>query len=127
MNILELPELKTKGQKLTMVTCYDAWSAKILNESSIDIILVGDSAAMVMHGFEDTIPATIEMMEAHVRAVSRFAPKKFVVADLPFLSFRSSLDVNLEGVRRLMHAGAKAVKLEGLAGNEEFISHLTQS
>ncbi len=127
MNILELRAAKKRGHKLTMVTCYDAWSAKILNESPIDILLVGDSAAMVMHGFEDTIPATIEMLVTHVAATHRGAPKKFIVADLPFLSFRGSLDTNILGVRRLMQAGAQAVKLEGFNGNAEFIKHLTSS
>ncbi|MGZ3723409.1 MAG: 3-methyl-2-oxobutanoate hydroxymethyltransferase, partial [Bdellovibrionales bacterium] len=83
MNILELRKFKEQKRKLTMLTCYDFWSAKILNESPVDLILVGDSGGMVMHGFEDTIPATTEMICTHVAAVKRGAPKKFIVADLP--------------------------------------------
>lgn len=127
MSILEIKKAKAEGRKLTMVTCYDAWSAKILNESEIDMVLVGDSAAMVMHGYDDTIPATIDLLATHVAAVRRGAPKKFIVADLPFLSFRGGLDANLENVRRLMQAGAQAVKLEGYDGNGEFVRHLTES
>lgn len=127
MNILEMREAKKRGHKLSMVTCYDAWSAKILNESPIDLILVGDSAAMVMHGYEDTIPASIEMLTYHVAAVRRGAPKKFIVADLPFLSFRGELDSNIDAVRRLMQAGANAVKLEGHDGNGDLIRHLVGS
>lgn len=127
MNILELKERKKAGQKLTMLTCYDSWSAKILNETPVDILLVGDSAAMVMHGHQDTIPATLEMMEWHVAAVRKGAPKKFIVGDMPFLSFRKGLDENLEAVGRLLRAGAQAVKLEGFDGNGEFIRHAVQS
>ncbi len=127
MNILELKTLKEKGRKLSMVTCYDYWSAKILNETSIDMILVGDSGAMVMHGFPDTIPASVEMMCTHVAAVKRGAPAKFVIADMPFMSFRSDLATCVEAVRKLMQAGAQAVKLEGYEGNREFVRHLVDS
>jgi 3-methyl-2-oxobutanoate hydroxymethyltransferase len=123
MNILELKERKEKNQKLTMLTCYDAWSAKILAQSEIDFLLVGDSAAMVMHGFEDTIPATVELLCGHVAAVKRGAPKKFVIADLPFMSFRGDLNSNIKTVRVLMQAGAQAVKLEGF---DEEISSLVK-
>ncbi len=127
MNILELRSCKEKNRRLAMVTCYDFWSAKLLNETGVDLILVGDSGAMVMHGFDSTIPATVDMMCAHVAAVSRGAAKKFIVADLPFMAFRSDLATNIEGVRRLMSAGAHAVKLEGFTGNGEFITHLVNS
>lgn len=127
MNAREFKERKSKGEKLTMVTCYDHWSAKILAASPIDIVLVGDSAAMVMHGLNDTIPATVEMMAAHVAAVRRGAPKKFIVADLPFLSFRSDLRTNMENAGRLIQAGANALKLEAFDGNSELIRHLVQS
>lgn len=127
MNILELKNWKQEKRKLAMVTCYDYWSARILNETAVDVILVGDSGAMVMHGFEDTIPATIEMMAVHTAAVKRGAPKKFIVADLPFLAFRSDLATNIRCVQQLMQAGAHAVKLEGYDGNAELVRHLTQS
>jgi 3-methyl-2-oxobutanoate hydroxymethyltransferase len=127
MSILEIQKAKREGRKLVMTTCYDHWSAKILNATALDMLLVGDSGAMVMHGFDDTLPATMSLMLPHVAAVRRGAPGKFIVADLPFLSFRSSLDVNMENVRLLMQAGAQAVKLEGFDGNGELIRHLTQS
>lgn len=127
MNSIELRTRKTSGEKLTMVTCYDFWSARILSESSVDFVLVGDSAAMVMHGFGDTIPATVEMLAYHVAAVRRGAPKKYIVADLPFLAFRSDLPANMRAVQQLMQAGATAVKLEGCDGNQELVRHLVQS
>lgn len=128
MNILELPEWKKKQHKITMVTCYDAWSAKLLSETGIDMLLVGDSLAMVMHGHDDTIAATVDLMVPHVVAVRRGAPKKFIVGDLPFLSFRSDLNSNLEAVRKIMQAGAQAVKLEGYDEDlHKYVRHLTES
>lgn len=128
MNILEIVNAKKQQRKLAMVTCYDFWSAKIINETHIDMVLVGDSGGMVMHGFDDTIPVTIDMMVPHVQAVRRGAPKKFIVADLPFLSYRSDFRTNMEGIQKVMQAGAHAVKLEGFdAANADFVRHLTQS
>jgi 3-methyl-2-oxobutanoate hydroxymethyltransferase len=91
VNILKLPERKRNGEKLVMVTCYDYTSARILDQSDVDMILVGDSAAMVMHGYSTTLPIGVEMMAWHVASVRKGAPGKFVVGDLPFLSFRKSL------------------------------------
>ncbi len=127
MNILEFRTAKEQRRRLAMVTCYDFWSAKILNETAVDMILVGDSGAMVMHGYEDTIPATVDMMCAHIAAVRRGAPKKFIVGDVPFLANRSDLATNMGCARRLMQAGAHALKIEGYDGNGEFIHHLVQS
>ncbi len=128
MTTTELKKRKAAGgEKLTMITCYDAWSAKILEKSPVDFILVGDSAAMVMHGFKDTIPATVEMLCTHVAAVRRGAPTKFIVADLPFLSFRGDLPSNMRAVQLLMQAGANAVKLEASDGNGPLIRHLVES
>jgi 3-methyl-2-oxobutanoate hydroxymethyltransferase len=118
---------KAAGEKITVVTCYDYTSAAILDKTSIDCLLVGDSLAMTMHGFRDTLSATVEMMALHTAAVCRGAKDKFIVGDLPFLSYRSSLDENVAAVRALMQAGAHAVKLEGASGNAEFIAHLVHS
>lgn len=128
MNILELKDWKKQNRKISMVTCYDSWSAKILSETNIDLLLVGDSAAMVMHGFEDTIPATVDLLVTHVSAVRRGAPKKFIVADLPFLSYRSDLKTNMEAILRLMQAGAQAVKLESYDNaTHHLVRHLVDS
>lgn len=127
MNILSLPERKRKREKIVMVTCYDYTSARIVAQADIDIILVGDSAAMVMHGHDSTLPIGIEEMAMHVRAVRRGAPKTFLVGDLPFLSYRRSLPDTMDAVAKLMQAGAEAVKLEGIAGNEATIRHIVDS
>ena len=110
-----------------MLTCYDFWTAKIVETSSVDCLLVGDSLSMVMHGHDSTVTATMDMMELHTQAVARGAPNKFVVGDMPFLSNRGSLDKSLDNVLRLMRAGAQAVKIEGVRGNEALISHLVES
>lgn len=127
MTVCDFQAKKLSGEKITMVTCYDFTSAAILDKTSIDCLLVGDSLSMTMHGFNDTIAATTDMMVLHTAAVSRGAKDKFIVGDLPFLSFRSSLSENIAAVRALMQAGAHAVKLEGAVGNTEFISHLVNS
>ena len=127
MNILDLVARKAAGEKLLMLTCYDYYSARILNRTDIDMLLVGDSAAMVMHGHQSTIPADVEMMSWHTQMVARGATDKFIVADLPFLSYRGDLQHSMDAVASLMRAGAQAVKLEGVAGNEEQIQHIVQS
>lgn len=127
MTVCDFQAKKASGEKITMITCYDFTSAAILDKTSIDCLLVGDSLAMTMHGFSDTISATMDMMALHTAAVSRGAKDKFIIGDMPFLSFRSSLNENIAAVRALMQAGAHAVKLEGANGNTEFISHLVHS
>jgi 3-methyl-2-oxobutanoate hydroxymethyltransferase len=127
MNILDFYKKKQNGEKITVVTCYDYTSARILSETAIDCLLVGDSLAMTMHGFKDTLPATLTMMSLHTAAVSRGAGDKFIIADLPFLSYRKSLSKNISAAQTLMQSGAHALKLEGADGNTKLIQHLTQS
>lgn len=127
MNILDFQERKQKGQKISMVTCYDYTFARILNESDVDCLLVGDSLAMVMHGYSTTLNASMEMMALHTMAVAKGAPKKLVVADLPFMSYRKSLSDNMTAIEQLMKAGGQAVKLEGASGNLELIRHCVDS
>ena len=110
-----------------MLTCYDYTSACIVQDSNVDVILVGDSAAMVMHGYGTTIPADIEMMCRHIESVSRGTRNKFIVGDMPFLSFRQSRTDNMRAVASVMKAGAHAVKLEGIEGNAETIAHIVKS
>lgn len=128
--VLTLPDFarkKAAGEKIVMATCYDYTSASIMNKTSVDCLLVGDSLAMTMHGFRDTLSATVDMMAMHVAAVARGARDKFIIADMPFLSYRGSLTDNVAAAGALMRAGAHAVKLEGEDGNIEFVRHLIQS
>lgn len=127
MKIHDFYKKKMQKEKISMITCYDYTSAKILATTSVDCLLVGDSVAMTMHGFKDTVAATLPMMSLHTAAVSRGAGDKFIVSDLPFLSYRQSLSKNIAAAKELMQAGAHAVKLEGAAGNTKLIRHLTES
>jgi 3-methyl-2-oxobutanoate hydroxymethyltransferase len=127
MNILDFYRKKKNNEKITVITCYDYTSARIIANTSIDCVLVGDSGAMTMHGFKDTIPATISMMCFHTSAVSRGISDQFLVSDMPFLSYRKSLSKSVSAAQELMQAGAHAVKLESVDGNLQWISHLVAS
>jgi 3-methyl-2-oxobutanoate hydroxymethyltransferase len=127
MNITDFRKMKQEGRKITMVTSYDTWSARIIAQSEIDCILVGDSAAMVMHGHPSTLYATPEMMALHTAAVVRGAPKKFVVADVPFPHPRRGLSEALACIDQLMKAGANAVKIEGARGQEEVLQNIVRA
>ena len=127
MNVLDFRRMKDEGRKISMVTCYDYSSARVVASSNIDCILVGDSLAMTMHGHSTTLSATSSMMALHTAAVARGAPAKFIVADLPFLSYRKRLKDAMDSVQKLMSAGAHAVKLEGVRGHGEIIRHIVDS
>jgi 3-methyl-2-oxobutanoate hydroxymethyltransferase len=128
MNVHDFAAAKKSGRKLSMVTCYDAWSAKIIAESLVDCILVGDSVSMVVHGYPSTVSATDEMMAFHTRAVATgVAGKKFIVGDMPFLSYRKGVLEALRSVDGLMKAGASAVKLEGVWGHEDVVEQIVRS
>jgi 3-methyl-2-oxobutanoate hydroxymethyltransferase len=128
MNVAsDFARLKAEGRRISMVTAYDAWSARIVAASDVDAILVGDSAAMVMHGDATTLGATVELMAMHTRSVARAAAGKFVIADLPFLSFRKGITAAMTAVGALVTAGAQSVKLEGVDGHEDVITQIVQS
>ncbi|HXD31507.1 MAG TPA: 3-methyl-2-oxobutanoate hydroxymethyltransferase [Pyrinomonadaceae bacterium] len=127
MNVLDFQKMKEEGRKISMVTCYDYSSARAVAGSSIDCILVGDSVVMTMHGFPNTLSATTSIMALHTAAVVRGAASKFIVADLPFLSYRKGLKEAMDSVQALMSAGAHAVKLEGVHGHAEIVRHIVDS
>ncbi len=110
-----------------MVTAYDAWSARLLADSPVDCLLVGDSAMMVVHGERDTLGATPELMAMHTRAVAKGAPQKFIVADMPFLAARRGETHALDCAALLLRSGAHAVKIEGARGHVRVIRHLVES
>jgi 3-methyl-2-oxobutanoate hydroxymethyltransferase len=127
MNVHDFMKFKQQGRKISMLTCYDYWSAKILDKTPVDSLLVGDSLAMVIHGYDSTVHATTEMMAMHVKAVCKGAPNKFVVADMPFLSCSKGLTHAMDSVQQLMQAGASAVKIEGASHQLEIIRHIVES
>ena len=113
MKTTDFKKRKRLHQKITMLTCYDYPSARIIAESSLDCVLVGDSVAMAVHGYDSTIMATMEMMLLHTQAVSRGLKDQFLVSDLPFLCHRLSHEETIRNVTALMQAGANAIKIEG--------------
>jgi 3-methyl-2-oxobutanoate hydroxymethyltransferase len=127
MKVQDFAKRKSDKVPISMVTCYDSWSAALIAETEIDCVLVGDSLAMVIYGHETTLPASIDTMAAHTAAVRRGMSEKFLIGDLPFLSYRKGLEIAVENVGKLMTAGANAVKLEGAEGNIELIHHLVES
>lgn len=127
MTILDFKKYKNVNKAISMLTCYDSWSAAIIEESDIDCILVGDSLAMTMHGYDSTLPADADLMALHTAAVRRGAPNAFIVGDMPFLSYRKGLLPAMEAVEKIMRAGANAVKLEGYTGHGDIIRHIVDS
>ena len=112
--ITDLAAMKQRGEKIVMVTAYDAPSGHLADDAGIDLVLVGDSAAMVVLGYDSTVPATMEEMLMLTRAVTRGARRPLVIADLPFGSYQVSDEQAVTaGIRFLKEAGAEAVKLEG--------------
>lgn len=126
-SIREFSTARAEARPIVMATAYDALMARLAAEADIDALLVGDSVAMVVHGFPSTVHATLEMMCAHTAAVRRGAPDIVVVADLPFLAHRRGKTAATDAAGALMQAGATAVKLEGVAGHEVVIEHLVGS
>ncbi len=112
--LTELAEMKRRGDRIVMVTAYDAPGARFADGAGIDVVLVGDSAAMVVLGHDSTVPATMDEMLVLTRAVTRGARRPVVVADMPFGSFQISDEAALgNAIRFVKEAGADAVKLEG--------------
>ncbi len=101
------------GVPLVMVTAYDAPTARIADEAGVDVILVGDSVAMVVLGYEDTLSVTVADMAHHTAAVARTRPRALVVADLPWMSYHLGVEDAVRNAATLIRAGAQAVKLEG--------------
>jgi len=114
LTIQELQGMKRQGRKIRMITAYDYPLATLVDQSPMEMILVGDSLGMVVLGYESTVPVTMEEMIHHTRAVMRGAHNTFVVADLPFMSYQVSVPEAIRNAGRLLkEGGADAVKLEG--------------
>jgi len=121
-------EMKERGEKIAALTAYDCLMASMLDEAGLDIILVGDSAGMVVAGYSTTLPVTMEEMLYHTKAVARGVKRALVVADMPFLSFQINPERALENAGRfLKEAGAEAVKLEGGREMAETIKKIVDS
>lgn len=115
----KLREMKEEGEKITMITAYDYPSAKVLERTEIDSVLVGDSVGNTVLGYENTMPVTMEEMIRHTKAVSRGLERPLLIADMPFLSYQTSVEDAVRNAGRFIkETGAQAVKVEG--GSEFF-------
>ncbi len=121
-SVKDIINMKKDEKKISVITSYDYTLASLCDKAGIDILLVGDSAGMVMLGYENTIPVTMEQMCMFTEAVSRARKNSLLVADLPFMSYQASIDDAIKNSGRLIKAGADTVKLEGGAPMAETIS-----
>jgi len=113
VRITDLREKKRRGEKIAMLTAYDANMARLLDRAGVDVLLVGDSVGVVMLGYEDTLSVTLDDMLHHTRAVARGTSRALVVADMPFMTYQVSVEEAVRNAGRLIQAGAAAVKVEG--------------
>ncbi len=121
-----LLKMKQDGQKIAMLTCYDASFASLLDEAGVDIFLIGDSLGNVIQGHSSTLPVTMDDMVYHTAAVARGTSKALVLADLPFASYQASHAQAYENAAKLMAAGAEMVKIEGGAVMVDTVDFLVQ-
>ncbi len=121
-----LQAMRSKGEKIAVLTCYDASFASLLEANGVDILLVGDSLGMVLQGHETTLPVTLDDMVYHTACVARGAGKAFIVTDMPFGTFQNSPQEAFVHAAPLMVAGAQMVKLEGGASMVETVRFLTE-
>ena len=128
VRVPDLTLMKERGERIVMLTAYDATMARLLDQAGVDLLLVGDSLGNVILGLDTTIPVTMEAMIHHTRAVTRGASRALVVADLPFLSYQVSPEQAIQNAARLFQeGGAAAVKLEGGRPVANTIRRLTEA
>jgi 3-methyl-2-oxobutanoate hydroxymethyltransferase len=126
MSLLRLREMRARGEKISMLTCYDASFARLLDAAEVDCLLVGDSLGMVLQGQASTVPVSLEEMVYHTRCVARGNQHAWLISDLPFGSYQESKEQALRSSAALMQAGAQMVKLEGGGWTAEAVHFLTQ-
>ncbi len=126
MTLHRLREMHAQGEAITMLTCYDASFARVLDDAGVDTLLVGDSLGMVLQGHRSTAPVTLEEMAYHVRCVARGNRNAWLIGDLPFGSYHQSAAQAMESAAVLMQAGAQMVKLEGGGWTAATVRFLTE-
>ncbi len=128
VTIQTLRQMKQRGEKIAMLTAYDATFARLLDEAGTDVLLVGDSLGMVVQGHDTTLPVTLEEIAYHCRAVVRGARRAHVVGDMPFMSYQASYEQGVTNAGRLMKEGTcHSVKLEGGAVHAELVHRLVDA
>ena len=127
-SIRQINAMKSRGEKIPIVTAYDYTSAVIVDRAGIPVVLVGDSLGQVILGYDSTLPVTMEDMVHHVRPVARGAPRAQIVADMPFMSYQAGREDALRNAGRLLkEGGAQAVKLEGGAPIAETVRGIVEA
>ncbi|KAB2856230.1 MAG: 3-methyl-2-oxobutanoate hydroxymethyltransferase [Anaerolineae bacterium] len=127
VTLQQLQAMKERGEPISMLTAYDYPSGLLADQSGVDMILVGDSLGMVVHGFESTLPVTMDMMVLHTQAVRRGVKRAFLVGDMPFMSYQASRDEALRNAGRFLKEGnADAIKLEGGIHMAETVHDMVQ-
>lgn len=126
VTLTTLDTLRSRGEKIAVLTCYDASFARVLDAAGVDVLLVGDSLGMVIQGHASTLPVKLAEMSYHTRCVAAGCARAFIVADLPFGSYQPSPERAFAASARLMAAGAHMVKLEGGAVMLDTVEFLTR-
>ena len=128
LTIRDVQAFRDRGERFAMLTAYDYFSAKLLDEAGIPLLLVGDSLGMVMLGYDSTLPVTMDDMIHHTKSVTRGAQNALVIGDMPFMSYQASIDEGFRNAGRFIkEAGAQAVKLEGGARVVDLTARLVDS
>ena len=126
LTLTHFAKLRESGEKIVMLTAYDASFARLADQAGVEILLVGDSLGMVVQGHDSTLPVTLEQMEYHVSMVARGSEKALIVADMPFGSYQVSKEIAFSNAARLMVAGAQVVKLEGGSAMADTVRFLVE-
>ncbi len=124
VTLATLRHMRSSGEKIAALTCYDASFAVLVDEADADVVLVGDSLGMVIQGHDTTVPVTMDDVVYHCRAVARGLHRPFLMADLPFMSYPSKEQALANAVRLMQEGGAKMVKLESGAGQVDIVEFL---
>lgn len=123
---LDLAKMRSAGEKIAVLTCYDSSFAQLCDATGVEVLLVGDSLGMVLQGHDSTLPVTVDDMAYHTRAVAKGAQRALVAADMPWSSYQESPVQAYRNAAKLMAAGAQMVKLEGGVEMAETVAFLTQ-
>ncbi len=126
LTLHRLREMHAQGEPITMLTCYDAAFARLLDDAGVDCLLVGDSLGMVLQGEASTLPVTLADMAYHTRCVARGRRNAWLIGDLPFGSYQAGMDEAMRSAAVLMAAGAQMVKLEGGGWTNDTVRFLTE-
>ena len=126
LTISNLARMKAAGEKIAVLTAYDASFARLAEAAGVDVLLVGDSLGMVVQGHESTLPVTVAEMVYHTAAVARVRERALLVADMPFMSYGSAAEALASAGRLMKEGGAHMVKLEGGAPQLDTVRHLTR-